>query len=110
MERILVLAAAAQKRLKRLGYGNVHVRVGDGYDGWPEYAPYDAIMLTCAAEDVPPPLIGQLGDGGRLAAPVGSPHGFQRLVLLRKEGHKVRRRDVTGVVFVPLRRGTEKEK
>ncbi len=110
LERIPALADAARERLRRLGYHNVHVRVGDGYHGWPEHAPYDAIMLTCAAEDVPPPLIAQLRDGGRLVAPVGAPHGFQHLILLSKKGREVSRREVTGVVFVPLRRGTEEGK
>ncbi len=108
VERIPALADAARERLERLGYRNVHIRVDDGYSGWREHAPYDAIMLTCAAEDLPPPLTAQLADGGRLVAPVGKPYGYQRLILVSKKGGEVRQRDVTGVVFVPLRRGTER--
>jgi len=106
LERIPELAEAARQRLEELGYANVHVHLGDGYNGWPEHAPYDAIILTCAAEDIPPPLLDQLKDGGRLIAPVGASGWSQSLVLLRKEGPKFTRREIAGVVFVPLRRGT----
>lgn len=105
VERIPQLAEKACRRLMELGYLNVHVRVGDGYEGWPEHAPYDAIIVTCAADEVPPPLVEQLADGGRLVIPVGESGWSQRLMLLRKRGADVEQREVAGVVFVPLVRG-----
>lgn len=105
VERIPQLAEKARRRLMELGYLNVHVRVGDGYEGWPEHAPYDAIVVTCAADEVPPPLVEQLADGGRLVIPVGESGWSQRLMLLRKRGADVEQREVAGVVFVPLVRG-----
>jgi protein-L-isoaspartate(D-aspartate) O-methyltransferase len=77
------------------------VRAGDGYQGWPEAAPFDAIMVTCAPEAVPQPLIAQLKDGGRMIIPVG-PMGNQQLVLLRKEGERLEKRAVLPVRFVPM--------
>lgn len=106
VERIPQLAEKARERLRELGYSNVHIRLGDGYEGWPERAPYDAIIVTCAAEEMPQPLIEQLADGGRLVAPVGESGWSQSLVLLHKRGTEITRREVTGVVFVPLVRGT----
>jgi protein-L-isoaspartate(D-aspartate) O-methyltransferase len=95
------LAKRAAADLKRLGYTNVCVRVGDGYKGWPEAAPFDAIIVTCAPESVPPPLIEQLKNGGRMIIPIGS--GWdQELVLLRKEEGKLERRAVLPVRFVPM--------
>ncbi len=105
VERIPQLADEARRRLAELGYPNVHIRVGDGYEGWAEHAPYDAIMVTCAAADIPPPLVEQLADGGRLVIPVGESGWSQRLVLARKKGEDLEQREVTGVVFVPLVRG-----
>lgn len=105
VERIPQLAEKARRRLRELGYLNVHIRVGDGYEGWPEHAPYDAIVVTCAADEVPPPLVEQLADGGRLVIPVGESGWSQRLMLLRKRGADVEQREVAGVVFVPLVRG-----
>ncbi len=95
------LAKRAAADLKRLGYTNVYVRTGDGYKGWPEAAPFDAIIVTCAPEKVPPPLIEQLRDGGRMIVPVG-PTGAQELILLRKQGVKLERREVLPVRFVPM--------
>ena len=89
--------------LKRLGYTNVHVRVGDGYKGWPEAAPFDSVIVTCAPEDVPQPLIDQLREGGRMIIPVGSIHD-QRLYLLRKQGGMITRETVLAVRFVPMTR------
>jgi protein-L-isoaspartate(D-aspartate) O-methyltransferase len=98
------LADEAAERLRTLGYAHVHVRAGDGWLGWPEQAPFDAIMVTCAADSVPPPLEEQLAEGGRMMIPVGPPYDTQTLVFVRKEGGRISRENVTGVVFVPLRR------
>ncbi|MCS7090415.1 MAG: protein-L-isoaspartate(D-aspartate) O-methyltransferase [Verrucomicrobiota bacterium] len=95
------LAESAAATLRRLGYTNVQIRVGDGYLGWPEAAPFDAIMVTCAPDHVPQPLVDQLREGGRMIIPVGPP-GLQELVLLRKSGGKLERRAVLPVLFVPM--------
>jgi protein-L-isoaspartate(D-aspartate) O-methyltransferase len=87
--------------LKRLSYTNVHVRVGDGYKGWPEKAPFDAIIVTCAPEKVPLPLIDQLKAGGRMMIPIGE-IGYQELVLFRKQGGQLEKRAVLPVRFVPM--------
>jgi protein-L-isoaspartate(D-aspartate) O-methyltransferase len=105
VERIPQLAEKSRGRLRELGYVNIHIRLGDGYEGWPEHAPYDAIIVTCAAEEMPQPLVDQLANGGRLVAPVGESGWSQSLVLLHKRGTEITRREVTGVVFVPLVRG-----
>jgi protein-L-isoaspartate(D-aspartate) O-methyltransferase len=101
IEIIGELGSQAAALLKRLSYTNVHVRVGDGYKGWPEAAPFDAIIVTCAPEKVPSPLIEQLRDGGRLVIPLGSALG-QELVVLRKRGDQLVRRAVLPVLFVPM--------
>jgi protein-L-isoaspartate(D-aspartate) O-methyltransferase len=101
IERIAVLAEQAQTTLQELGASNIHFRVGDGSCGWPEYAPYDSILVACAAERVPPPLIDQLADGGRLIMPVG-PAGFQDLLLVRRSGEEVVEKRLAPVAFVPL--------
>ena len=101
VEIIEDLARRAAADLKRLGYTNVSVRAGDGYKGWSEAAPFDAIIVTCAPEKVPPPLIEQLKDGGRMIIPVG-PTWDQELVLLRKRGDKLERHAVLPVRFVPM--------
>jgi protein-L-isoaspartate(D-aspartate) O-methyltransferase len=101
IEIIEDLANRAAADLKRLGYTNVHVRAGDGYKGWPEAAPFDAIIVTCAPEQVPQPLIDQLKDGGRMIVPVG-PLWDQNLVLLRKHDGKLDQRAVLPVRFVPM--------
>jgi len=102
VEIIPDLAATAGERLERLGYENVHTKQGDGYYGWEEHAPYDAIIVTAAPEHIPPPLIAQLKDGGRLVVPVGPPGGYQTLWLVEKKGEEVKSRNITGVLFVPL--------
>jgi protein-L-isoaspartate(D-aspartate) O-methyltransferase len=102
VEIVKPLATEAADRLKRLGYANVHVLQADGYYGWQEHAPYDAIVVTCAAEHIPQPLVQQLKEGGRLVLPVGQPGGYQTLWQVSKEGDQITKRDVTGVVFVPL--------
>ena len=95
------LAKRAAADLKRLGYTNVHVRSGDGYKGWPEAAPFDAIIVTCAPEKVPQPLVEQLKDGALMILPLGQTWD-QQLVLLRKQGNKLDRRAVLPVRFVPM--------
>ncbi len=104
VEIVPELSEQARLRLEELGYGNVHTRAGDGYHGWLEHAPYQGIIVTAAAPEVPPPLIEQLADGGRLVIPVGSYLGAQDLWLLQKEGEKVQRTNYGGVLFVPLTR------
>lgn len=101
IEIIKPLAQRAEADLKRLGCKNVKVRAGDGYQGWPEMAPFDSIIVTCAPEQVPQPLVRQLKDGGRIIIPVGSSWD-QKLVLLRKQGEKLERRAVLPVRFVPM--------
>jgi protein-L-isoaspartate(D-aspartate) O-methyltransferase len=104
IERIAELAAAAAARLARLGYANVHVRTGDGTGGWPEAAPFDAILVTAAAAVVPPALPAQLATpGGRLIMPVGGPNDPQTLVLFeRRSPDEIVRTPLWPVRFVPL--------
>lgn len=105
IEIIQPLARSAAERLKQLGYGKVVVKAGDGYLGWKEHAPFDAILVTAAAEPVPPPLIEQLRPGGRLVIPVGREGEMQQLMVLEKDAAgKVRSRNIAPVVFVPLTR------
>jgi protein-L-isoaspartate(D-aspartate) O-methyltransferase len=100
------LAREASQRLKRLGYSGVQVRHGDGYLGWPTESPFDAILVTAAADSIPPALITQLGAGGRLVMPVGDPDTHQDLVLLEKDSlGRIGSRRVIPVRFVPLLRG-----
>jgi protein-L-isoaspartate(D-aspartate) O-methyltransferase len=107
IEIVEALAQRAEVDLKRLGYTNIHVRAGDGSQGWPEAAPFDAIIVTCAPEKVPPPLVEQLKDGGRMIIPVG-PMGDQELVLLRKRGEQLEQRAVLSVRFVPMTGGAQR--
>ncbi len=103
VERIPALADAAALRLARLGIDNVRVRTGDGTEGWPEAAPFDAIMVTAATAEVPDALVAQLGDGGRLILPLGGPADDQVLVLLeRQPGGILHRQELWPVRFVPL--------
>jgi protein-L-isoaspartate(D-aspartate) O-methyltransferase len=97
------LGRQAAARLDQLGYKNVQVRVGNGYLGWPEEAPFDRVMLTAAPEEIPQPLIEQLGPGGRLVAPVGPVFGVQELIVVDKDvSGKVTRRSELPVRFVPM--------
>jgi protein-L-isoaspartate(D-aspartate) O-methyltransferase len=96
------LAERAREALARLGCTNVHTRTGDGYRGWPEAAPFDAIVVTAAPDHVPPALLEQLAPGGRLVIPVGG-SGDQELMLYTKTGRGVERRQLMPVRFVPLR-------
>jgi protein-L-isoaspartate(D-aspartate) O-methyltransferase len=95
------LAAATRERLVRLGYKNVRIELGDGSLGWPSEAPYDAILVTAAAPAVPPPLVEQLAEGGRLVLPVGS-HDKQELIRLVKRGESTSRESLLACRFVPL--------
>jgi len=100
------LCRSARARLARRGYTNVQVRCGDGYRGWPEKAPFQAIILTCAPPKLPQALIQQLGPGGRLVAPVGPVFGIQRLILVTKDARGVvSRKTLMMVRFVPMVRG-----
>ena len=101
IEIVEPLAVRAATDLRRLGFTNVTVRVGDGHDGWPEQAPFDAIIVTCAPEHIPPALVEQLKEGGRMVIPVG-PRLNQQLYLLEKRGGKIRQREVLAVRFVPM--------
>jgi len=104
IEIIEPLATAAASRLNRMGY-KVQIRNGDGYFGWPEEAPFDAIVVTAAAGEIPPPLIHQLAPGGRMVIPVGAPLGIQSLMLVQKDlSGKLRTRSLMPVRFVPLTR------
>jgi len=96
------LTSLASQRLKQLGYEKVQVKYGDGYFGWEEYAPFDAIMVTCAANHIPPPLIKQLKEGGRLIIPLGSTTYFQTLTLLAKKQGKTDIQHLISVSFVPM--------
>jgi protein-L-isoaspartate(D-aspartate) O-methyltransferase len=97
------LAESAARTLQELGYDNVTVRAGDGYQGWPEYAPFDGIIVTAAADELPPPLLQQLKPGARLVIPVGAEHGYQELLLVEMgTDGEIASRSVLPVRFVPL--------
>jgi protein-L-isoaspartate(D-aspartate) O-methyltransferase len=103
MEIINALGKEARQRLQELGYSTVKVRIGDGYFGWPEEAPFDGIIVTCAAGHIPPPLIAQLSEGGRMVIPVGGVYQVQRLMVVTKDNQgKVRTRELLPVRFVPM--------
>ena len=103
VERLEGLATSASKRLAELGYSNIHVRQGDGSLGWPEHAPYDAIVATASGPDVPTALLEQLAIGGRLVMPVGTQFGSQRLVRVeRTSADSYKRVTLEDVLFVPL--------
>ncbi|MFC2169172.1 protein-L-isoaspartate(D-aspartate) O-methyltransferase [Acidobacteriota bacterium] len=102
------LAKKAEDTLKKLGYNQVRVKWSDGYFGWKEHAPYDAIIVTCAANHVPPPLLNQLKEGGKLILPLGSTLYFQTLTLITKSGGKPKTQHLLGVRFVPMVRETKK--
>ncbi len=101
IEIVASLGETAKGVLQQLGYANVHVRVGDGYQGWPEQAPFDAIIVTCAPTHIPQPLQDQLAEGGKLVIPVGDT-GYQELVLLTKRYGKIERQKIIPVRFVPM--------
>jgi protein-L-isoaspartate(D-aspartate) O-methyltransferase len=95
------LAKNAEATIKRLGYKNVHIKVGDGYKGWPEGAPFDAVIVTCAPEKVPQPLVDQLKEGGRMVIPVGERFA-QQLYLLEKKNGQLKESVTLPVRFVPM--------
>ena len=97
------LASTADKRLKELGYKNVAVKYGDGYLGWPEHAPFDAIIITASVNHIPPPLLKQLKEGGRLILPLGSTVFYQTLTLVtKKRGGELAVEQMGAVAFVPM--------
>lgn len=106
VEIIEPLAEKARKRLNELGYTKVQTKTADGYFGWAEHAPYDAILVTAAPDHVPQPLIQQLKDGGRLVIPVGPPGAYQTLWLIEKRGREILRKSQGDVSFVPFTRGS----
>lgn len=108
IEIIEKLALSAKKLLSELGYKNIHIRVGDGYQGWPEQAPFDAIIVTCAPDHIPKPLLDQLKDGGRMVIPVGT--YSQELKKITKKGGKIETTDIIPVIFVPMTGESVKKK
>lgn len=107
-EIIPPLGKAAKKRLKEIGYDNIEVKIGDGYYGWEEYAPFDCIIVTAASDHIPPPLIKQLKNGGRMAIPVGHPFQVQHLILVEKsEEGNIQTKYILPVRFVPFVREWE---
>lgn len=107
IEIIEELGRRALKTLNSLGYGNVHVKIGDGYKGWPEKAPFDAVIVTCAPERIPKALIEQLAEGGRMILPVGKAGSIQRLIRAVKKNGKLMTKKVMPVRFVPMVKGPD---
>lgn len=105
IEIIKELGESAKERLDRLGYKQIKVKIADGYYGWKEFAPFDAIIVTAAAEHIPPPLIEQLSENGKMVIPVGHPYQVQNLMLVEKKNGKVTSKNIIPVRFVPLTRG-----
>ncbi len=101
VERLPELMQAVAKRLEGLGYLNVHLSVGNGTLGWPEHAPYDAILVSAGAPGIPEPLIAQLGEGGRMVLPIGDPQA-QMLTLVEKRRGGLHRQEIASCAFVPL--------
>ena len=98
------LARESAERLKNLGYSNIVIKYGDGYQGWKEYSPFDIVIVTAAAEQIPGPLIDQLAENGRLVIPIGEPSAIQELILLIKKNGKIEKSRLTFVRFVPFKR------
>jgi len=105
IEIVEPLGKSAAERLKNLNYKNIEVKIADGYAGWKEHAPFDAIIVTAAAPYIPAPLKDQLKDGGRMIIPVGAPDGEQQLILIEKSGNKYKTTSMMPVRFVPFKRG-----
>lgn len=104
IEIVNELAAESSARLKKLGYNNIEVKAGDGYYGWTEHSPFDIIIVTAAAEEIPQPLIDQLAENGRMVIPVGKSFDLQDLILLVKKNGKLEKKRLAPVRFVPFRR------
>ncbi len=103
IEYVEALAATARARFEKLGYDNIEIMAGNGFDGWPEHAPYDGIIVTAAATQIPRPLIEQLKPGGRMVIPVGRPYSHQELKLVEKNRDgDISIKDILGVAFVPF--------
>lgn len=96
------LAQKAEALLDGLGYTNIRVKAGDGFDGWPEHAPYDAIILTCSVNEIPRPIIDQLKPGGKIILPLGSRFQIQKLIIGIKSGQQIKRETIIPVRFVPM--------
>lgn len=109
IEIIPSLAESAKERLKKLGYNNVWVKCGDGYLGWPEKAPFDGIIITCAPPRLPKPLKEQLAEGGRIVAPIGEEGEMQVLTVFEKKNGKLIKKEEGGCFFVPMTGKIEKE-
>ena len=108
IEIVAELARWGERNLRDAGYTSVKVRAGDGYKGWPEEAPFDAVIVTCAPEKVPQPLVDQLKDGGRMVIPVGERFA-QQLYLLEKKNGQLKESATLPVRFVPMLREGEKK-
>lgn len=104
IEIIPELARESAFRFKKLGYNNIIGKSGDGYNGWPEHAPFDIIIVTAAADEIPQPLIDQLAENGMLVIPVGEPGSIQKLMLLVKKKGKIEKSSLSFVRFVPFKR------
>lgn len=104
IEIVDALAQTAKRRLKNMGYTNINVRSGDGYHGWPEAAPFDAIVVTAGAEKIPGPLVEQLKEGGRMILPLGPHHGIRQLVRITKKKGSLKTEELMAVRFVPFTR------
>jgi protein-L-isoaspartate(D-aspartate) O-methyltransferase len=102
IEIVKPLCTRAESLLKRLGYKQFQIMAGDGYPGWPEHAPFDAVIVTCSPSKIPQPLVNQLDEGGKMIIPVGKEGLIQHLILLEKENGKIRERKVMAVRFVPM--------
>jgi len=104
IEIVEPLGLIADRRLKRLGYKNIETKIGDGYHGWPDKAPFDAIIVTAAVKVIPPALIDQLAEGGRMIIPVGQSRYHRNLVLVTRKNGKIRKKNKIPVAFVPFTR------
>jgi protein-L-isoaspartate(D-aspartate) O-methyltransferase len=106
IEIVPALAHTAAERLKRLGYDTIEVKTGDGYQGWPDQAPFDAIIVTAAPDEIPQRLVEQLADGGRMILPLAEGYP-QKLIRLEKRGERILQEHISDVMFVPMIHGTE---
>lgn len=104
IEIVPELAKRSSEIFKKLNYTNIVSKYGDGYKGWPEFAPFDIIIVTAAPREIPAPLLDQLAENGRLIIPVGNPYSFQELILATRKKGKITQRRITTVRFVPFKR------